>query len=101
KPKWIDEVAETLDSQPFKDWLAALERARKELKVAVEKHEELLTQVNLLDFRAELVHRRAIDTLEQANVLEDESAALANEAAQLENDSFEAVSQYEIGRAHV
>lgn len=98
KAKWIDEVGEILDSQTFKDWLGALERARKDLKVAVEKHEELLTQVNLLDFRAELVHRRAIDTLERANVLEDESASLANEAAQLENDSFEAVSQYEMQR---
>lgn len=99
KPKWIDEVAEILDSQPFQDWLAALERARRELKVAVEKHEELLTQVNLLDFRAELEHRHAIDTLERANFLEDESATLANEAAQLENDSFEAVSQYEMQRS--
>lgn len=99
KAKWIDEVGEILDSQTFKDWLGALERARRELKVAVEKHEELLTQVNLLDFRAELMHRRAIDTLERANFLEDESASLANEAAQLENDSFEAVSQYEMQRS--
>ncbi len=99
KPKWIDEVGEIVDSQAFKGWHSELEASRRDLKVATERHEELLTQVNLLDFRAELLHRHAIDTLERANVLEDESARLANEAAQIENDSFEAVSQYELQRS--
>lgn len=98
KAKWIDDVGEILDSQAFQVWLGNLENARRELRVATEKHDELLTQVNLLDFRAELVHRRAIDTLEQANVLEDESVQLGNEAASLENHSFEAVAQYEMQR---
>jgi hypothetical protein len=98
KAKWIDEVAGILDSEPFKAWLARLEDARKDLKVATERHEELLTQSNLLEFRAELLHRTAIDTLELANGLQDASAQLANEAAGLENESFEAVSQYEIQR---
>lgn len=98
KAKWIDEVAGILDSEPFKAWLERLDRARKDLKVASDRYEELLTQVNLLDFRAELLHRRAIDTLERANVLEDESTRLSNEAAALENDSFEAVSQFEMQR---
>jgi hypothetical protein len=54
--------------------------------------------VNLLEFRAELAHRHAIDTLEEANSLEDESASIANEAAELENASFELVRQFELQR---
>lgn len=98
KAKWIDEVAAILQSEAFASWLERLDQARKDLKNSRERHEELLTQVNLLEFRAELAHKKAIDTLERANVLEDESASLANEAAELENASFEVVSQFEMQR---
>lgn len=99
KAKWIDEVVAILHSEAFASWLERLDQARKALKISRERHEELLTQVNLLEFRAELAHKKAIDTLERANVLEDESAALANEAAELENASFEVVSQFEMQRS--
>lgn len=98
KAKWIDEVVDVVSSDKFADWLTGVHRARKNLKESVERYEELLTQVNLVEFRAELAHRNAIDTLERANRLEDSSARLANEAAVLENDSFEVVSQYEMQR---
>lgn len=97
-PKTVGEVARILESRSFKEWLRELEQRRKEVRLATERYTELLTQVNLLEFRAELVHRRAVDTLDRANQLEDESVQLANEAAQIENDSFEAVSQYETQR---
>jgi ribulose bisphosphate carboxylase small subunit len=95
KAKWIDEVAEILASDRFTKWFESLENARAHVKRMSEKSDELLTQVNLLEFRAELAHRKAIDTLERANALEDESAELANQAAELENASFEVVSDYE------
>ncbi len=98
KAKWIDEVKEILASDAFERWLERLEEGRVALRKKTQRHEELLTQVNLLEFRAELAHRNAIDTLENANELEDESAQLANEAAELENRSFEIVSQFEMQR---
>ncbi len=98
KAKWSDEVREILASDAFERWLERLEEARVTLRKKTQRHEELLTQVNLLEFRAELAHRNAIDTLENANELEDESAQLANEAAELENRSFEIVSQFEMQR---
>ncbi|MFZ9889179.1 MAG: hypothetical protein ACO3JL_16920 [Myxococcota bacterium] len=97
-PKTVGEVTRILESRSFKEWLRDLERCRKSVRVATDRYTELLTQVNLLEFRAELVHRRAVDTLDRANQFADESVQLANEAAQLENDSFEAVSQYEAQR---
>lgn len=98
KAKWIDEVREILASDAFERWLESLEETRLSLRKKTQRHEELLTQVNLLEFRAELAHRNAIDTLESANELSDESALLANEAAELENRSFEIVSQFEMQR---
>ena len=85
-------------SDAFARWYETLEQARERQIVASKKHDELLTQVNLLEFRAELAHRNAIDTLERANVLGDASVALENEAAELENASFEVVSQFEMQR---
>lgn|GEM_PF-689517 len=98
RAKWKDGVYEVLSSGAFADWLDNLDAARNDRKRARARHDELLTQVNLLEFRAELAHRNAIDTLEEANFLEDESATLANEAAELENASFELVSQFELQR---
>lgn len=99
KAKWIDDVAAIVKSKAFDAWLVRLEQSRKSLKSAEDRVDELLTQVNLLEFRAELAHRRAIDTLERSNELDDHSARLANRAAELENQSFEVVSQFEMQRA--
>ena len=99
KAKWFDEVAVILQSDQFHTWLERLERSRKTLRLLRERHEEVLTQVNLLEFRAEIAHRKAIDTLERANHLDDESIGLSNESAEIENASFEEVSQFEAQRA--
>ena len=98
KAMWLDEVTALVGSEEFADWFKRLELARQNNRLAKEKHEELLTQTNLLEFRAELAYRRAIDTLEEANRLADLCAELANESAELENASFEVVSQYELQR---
>lgn len=98
KPKWIDEVRDIVRSDGFASWFDDLEAARVKFEKVDLRYEELLTQVNLLEFRAELAHRKAIDTLERANVLEDRSAGLANQSATLENESFEAVSRFEMQR---
>lgn len=98
KPKWIDEVYEVVSGDSFATWFERLEEARRQFDKTDKRYEELLTQVNLLEFRAELAHRKAIDTLERSNVLEDRAADLANQSATLENESFEAVSRFEMQR---
>lgn len=98
KAKWIDEVAEIASSEDFADWLEGLHRTRKEMKAKAERYDEILTQVNLVEFRAELAHRNAIETLEESTRLEDAAAELENESAVLENNSFEVVSQFEMQR---
>lgn len=95
KAKWIDEVAAIVQSEAFGAWRARLSDAKRELVRATERHKELLTQVNLLEFRAELLHKSAIDTLEESNELEDAAERAASDLARYDNTSFDLVSRFE------
>ena len=98
KPKWRDEVAEILEDGRFAAWFKDLQSARRQMKRARQRQEELRTQINLLNFRAELHQGNAIDTLEDANALIDAGIILDNETHELDNASLEAVSQFEMQR---
>jgi hypothetical protein len=62
---------------------------------ARERHDELLSQAMLMDFRAELAQKNAIDTLYRAGELEDSAAKMAAEAQELDNTGFKVVADYE------
>jgi hypothetical protein len=95
------EVREVLASADFRGWFEELGRATQARQDAAERFDELITQSTLLDFRAELAQKNAIDTLYQAGECEDLAARLNAESEDLENRSFEAVARFEAHRVKV
>jgi len=95
KAKWAREVRAILDSEAFGRWLRELAVAREDLGETADRYEELLGQANLMEFRAELTQKNAIDTLYRAGEYEDAAALLLAEATELDNTSFEAVGTFE------
>ena len=98
RAKSYAEVREVLTSADFRGWFEELGRATQAQKDAAERFDELVTQSTLLDFRAELAQKNAIDTLYQAGECEDLAARLNAESEELENRSFEAVARFEAHR---
>ncbi|HUB09234.1 MAG TPA: hypothetical protein VMB50_19680 [Myxococcales bacterium] len=101
KVKALAEVRELVASADFQGWWEELSRTRVAEVVAADRFDELLTQSTLLDFRAELAQKNAIDTLYRAGSCEDAAAKLVAEATDVENRSFEVVAGYEEQRFHV
>jgi hypothetical protein len=97
----LTEVRDTLRSQEFQTWWEELQAAQAARAEAREKYDELLTQAMLMDFRAELAQKNAIDTLYRAGEFEDQASTMMAEAQDLENSSFKVVAEYEEHRYHV
>lgn len=95
KAKQLSEVREMVNSERFRSWFDSLGKARVAAREAVLRHEELLTQVHLMEFRAELAQKNATDTLYKAGAYEDTAAAAQAEATDLENKSMELVGEFE------
>ncbi|MFH1808435.1 MAG: hypothetical protein ABIJ09_06815 [Pseudomonadota bacterium] len=100
KAKWLHEVQDLLNQEQFRAWFDDLEQVRIELKEAVERYEELLTQVNVSEFRSELAQKNAIDTLYRASEYEDAAAQMNAEATDLENKAMENLGTFEEQRVH-
>jgi hypothetical protein len=101
RAKSYAEVREVLGLADFRAWFEEVSRATQAQRDAAERFDELLTQSTLLDFRAELAQKNAIDTLYQAGECEDQAARLNAEVEALENRSFEAVARFESHRVKV
>lgn len=101
KPKRVDEVVALIAQPEFQSWWAELQRARAELKRAQQRHEEMLSEASLTEFKAELLQKNAIDTLYRAGECEDAAATMMFEGTELENRSFRAVSDFEEQRFKV
>ena len=101
KALWLREVKAILEREDFLEWWRALVEMGRERSQMGERHEELLAQANLTDFRAELTQKRAIDTLYEAGELEDAAALLLAESAEIENKAYEAVANFEAQRIAV
>jgi hypothetical protein len=94
----LSEVRELLSTTPFQAWWTELVALQGELTQAREKHEELLTQTQLMDFRAELVQKDAIDTLYRAGESEDAASQQQSQADALESQGLHALAQFESHR---
>ncbi len=101
KVKSLTEVRELVASADFQAWWEDVSRSRIAEVEAGDRFDELLTQSTLLDFRAELAQKNAIDTLYRAGACEDAAAKLLAEATDVENRSFEVVAAYEEHRFRV
>lgn len=95
KAKGLSEIKQQVASPEFKGWWDTLAKIRLQRDDARERHDELLSQAMLMDFRAELAQKNAIDTLYRAGELEDGAAKMAAEAQELDNTSFKVVADYE------
>ncbi|MBI5548832.1 MAG: hypothetical protein HY901_33535 [Deltaproteobacteria bacterium] len=100
KARRLNEVRQLASSPEFKGWWDGLLKVRQARDDARERHEELLSQAMLMDFRAELAQKNAIDTLYRAGELEDSAAKMAVEAQELDNTSFKVVADFEEQRIH-
>jgi len=97
----LPELREIVQSPEFTGWWTEFVRAGVELGETTRRAEELMGQAAVMDLRAELVQRTAIDTLSRASELENEAARLAVEAQELENRSMELLVNYEEARFKV
>ncbi len=97
----LSEVKELVASADFLAWWEDFRRERAAEAAAAEHFDELLAQATLVDFRAELAQKNAIDTLYRAGACEDAAANLLAEATEVENRSFEVVATYEEHRFKV
>jgi hypothetical protein len=85
----------------FTEWWESLVRARIALGDAEAEREEQLAQLSLMEFRAELTQKNAIDTLYRAGEYEDHAARALAEAEVLENRGFPGVAAFEEQRFKV
>jgi len=95
KARRLSEVRQLVASPEFRGWWESLVSARRASDDSRERHEELLSQAMLMDFRAELAQKNAIDTLYRAGEFEDDAARMAVESQELENVSFKVVAEFE------
>ena len=101
KPKRLAEVRTLVAHPEFQQWWAELVSAREAASEAQERYDELLAQTTLMEFRAELTQKNAIDTLYRAGECEDSAASMLFEATELENRSFRVIAEFEEQRFKV
>ncbi|MHB8877850.1 MAG: hypothetical protein ACYC8T_29505 [Myxococcaceae bacterium] len=101
KPKRLSEVRALVEEPEFQQWWAELVSARAGTAAAQGSYDELLAQTTLMEFRAELTQKNAIDTLYQAGECEDSAAGMLFEATELENRSFRVIAEFEEQRFKV
>ncbi len=99
--KRLSEVRSLIASEDFQQWWQQWVNGRNALADAEAKYDELLAQSTLMDFRAELTQKNAIDMLYRAGEAEDTAATMLVEADELENRSFRGVSDFEEQRYKV
>lgn len=101
KQRRLADLRSLISHPDFQAWWDRLVRARETARAARHGYDELLSQTTLMEFRAELTQKNAIDTLYRAGELEDLAANLAVEAQALENRSLLAVADFEEQRYRV
>jgi hypothetical protein len=91
----LSELREVLQGAPFAAWWADLRRATAELGQARERRRDLASQSELMELRAELVQRTAMDAFSDAGEAEEGQARLGADAQELENRALGLVGVYE------
>ncbi len=101
KPRRLPEVRALIAQPEFQDWWRSLQSGRKDAESALARYDELLSQTTLMEFRAELTQKNAIDTLYKAGECEDAAANMLFESTDLENRSFRVIADFEEQRYRV
>jgi hypothetical protein len=95
KQNRLAEVRTLVEGESFGVWYGQLEAAREAQSSAEGSYEEALAQTTLMEFRAELAQKNAIDTLYRGGEHEDTAATMLAETTDLENKSFKGVADFE------
>ncbi len=90
-----NELAAILNRDDFRSWWQNLISICDRLDHLRTRHEEMLSQIGLLEFKAESTQKIAIDELYRAGEWQDAAAMLVAQASEIENRSFEAVANFE------
>jgi len=101
KPKRLSEVLDLIAQPEFQQWWAEVQKGRAASQEAQQRYDQLLSEATLMEFRAELSQKNAIDTLYRAGECEDAAASMLFEATELENRSYRAISDFEEQRYKV
>jgi hypothetical protein len=91
----LGELQQLIQSQPFAAWWADFQRAISAAREARLHDEDLVAQAQLMELRAELAQRAAVDVFTAAGEGEEAAARTAAEAQALENHALEIVGTYE------
>jgi hypothetical protein len=91
----LRELQELLQGQPFAAWWAEFLKSVTTARDARLHDEELVAQAQLMELRAELAQRAAVDVFTAAGETEEAAARTGAEAQVLENDALEIVGTYE------
>jgi hypothetical protein len=91
----LGELQELLQSQPFAAWWADFQRAVSAAREARLHDDDLVAQAQLMELRAELAQRAAVDVFTAAGENEEAAARTGAEAQALENRALEIVGAYE------
>jgi hypothetical protein len=91
----LGELQELIQSQPFAAWWGDYQRAMGAAREARLHDEDLVAQAQLMELRAELAQRAAVDAFTAAGETEEAAARTGAEAQALENHALELVGAYE------
>ncbi|MGC3996571.1 MAG: hypothetical protein QM767_03170 [Anaeromyxobacter sp.] len=91
----LSELRELLASPAFHGWWEELVAATAGLREARARHEDLTAQGQLMELRAEVAQRSAIDAFSAAGAAEDEAAHATADAQSQENRALERVGSFE------
>ena len=91
----LSELQELIQSQPFAAWWGDYQRGVSTAREARLHDEDLVAQAQLMELRAELAQRAAVDVFTAAGETEEAAARTGGEAQSLENRALEIVGAYE------
>ncbi|HSM92458.1 MAG TPA: hypothetical protein VLT47_06170 [Anaeromyxobacteraceae bacterium] len=91
----LSELQELIQSQPFAAWWADYQAAVDAAREARLHDDDVVAQAQMMELRAELAQRAAVDVFTLAGETQDAAARTATEAQALENQALVIVGHYE------
>ena len=92
------EVRDLIGSEPFNTWYSRYQTVRQAIQAARDRHFEVEAESAMVTLRAEYSQRRADECLFRAGECEDLGELAHAEFAEIENTSFEMLSEFETER---
>jgi hypothetical protein len=95
KPVRLGELRELLQDAAFAAWWTEWQRAGAAERDARARHDDLVSQSELMTLRSELAQRAGVEAFSRAGDAEDEGTRHGAEAQERENRALELVGEYE------